>query len=83
MRYALIFLLLAGCGLNPAYREARDAERIAKYEKDCEKLGFKVDTEKMSECKLQMKLSAESRRSSAPQKTTTTCQTFGNTTQCY
>lgn len=83
MRYLLIAVLLTGCGLDPAYREARDAKQLAKYEQECTKIGYQPGTERMADCKLQMKLAAEGQRGAPVQNTVKTCQAIGNTVQCF
>lgn len=86
MRYVLIALMLAGCGLNPEYRAAQEEKQIASYAESCKKLGFEEDTEKFSECKLRMYESNKNaegrRRASAPVKTGYSCYQSGAWTHC-
>ena len=52
MRYLFLVVLLGGCGLNPQYRAEKEAERLAKFEAECERIGYQRGTQAMTDCKL-------------------------------
>lgn len=82
MRYALIFLLLAGC----ATPEEKADRAIANYSPYCEKLGYARDSDTWRQCiqtQVSDKRAAASRASAAAlQSRPRTCQTVGNTVSC-
>ena len=54
MRYFLIALLLAGCGLNPEYVARQDRDEVERYMTSCDQMGLKRNTREHQECSLRM-----------------------------
>ena len=50
----LVYLILSGCGLSPAYLDQKHDEQVARYSASCEKLGFAKGTKENADCAVRM-----------------------------
>lgn len=54
MRYILVTVLLAGCGLNPAYLDQKHDEQMSRFSGSCEKLGYAKGSKENADCAVRM-----------------------------
>ncbi|MEQ1593245.1 MAG: hypothetical protein ABL892_12785 [Thiobacillaceae bacterium] len=89
MRYFILvssIVLLAGCALSPAQREAREAAHLQELARVCEKIGFAPGSEQNKECVVKL-LAAEIAQPTivdAPYRPIQTiCNTVGKRVICH
>lgn len=55
VRYALVLVIgLTGCGLNPAYMQAKQDDELARHTKSCETLGYSAGSQQARDCALRL-----------------------------
>lgn len=86
MRYLVLSLLLAGCGLNPEYMAQKRDSELQANAASCEKLGFAKGSKENADCALRMYQASRPAvvggSSVQPARQPQTCIQTGNVMQC-